>query len=224
MCLTYRYYAFIDLLGYKDLIDDDISSGEHKLKDKLTETFNSLNDVNEADISLKSISDSIFVSLNNDTLGFEYFLEILIKLQLSFLRNGLLIRGGITFDAHFENGKVTYSPALVNAYQLESNRAFFPRILIHEAVIEKLRNEGSLDQIISRNLIVSHADSFQVHFLNDQNWSECYDLLSNLANSQVNSLKKDPRVYAKHWYLYDYLRAFRPSAAPRKFQYLPSWN
>ncbi|HUW51454.1 MAG TPA: hypothetical protein VMV75_10625 [Sulfuricella sp.] len=221
---TYRYYAFIDLLGYKDLINQDIASGEHKLKEKLTNTFNLLNDVNEADISLKSISDSIFVSLNNDALGFEYFVNVLRKLQISFLNNGLLLRGGVTFDAHFENGKVTYSPALVNAYQLESQRAFFPRILIHEAVIEKLRNEGNLESAVSQKLIVSHAGSYQIHFLTPENWNLCYDLLRSLAKEQIHLIKRDPRIYAKHWYLYDYLRAFKPQGAHRIVKYLPSWE
>lgn len=221
---SYRYYAFIDLLGYKDLINQDIQSGKHNLKDKLNATFNSLNDVNEADISLRSISDSIFVSLNNDTLGFEFFFGVLQKLQFNFLKNGLLLRGGVTFDAHFEHGKVTYSPALVNAYQLESQSAFFPRILIHEAVIEKLRNEENLESAVSKKLIISHAGSYQIHFLTDENWKECYDLLKNLAKEQANLIKRDPKIYAKHWYLYDYLRAFKPQDVQRIVKYLPSWE
>ncbi len=221
---SYRYYAFIDLLGYKDLINQDIKSGKHNLKEKLTATFNSLNDVNEADISLKSISDSIFVSLNNDTLGFEFFFGVLQKLQFNFLKNGLLLRGGVTFDAHFENGKVTYSPALVNAYQLESQSAFFPRILIHEAVIEKLRNEGKLESAVSKKLIISHAGSYQIHFLTPENWKECYGLLKNLAKEQTLLIKRDPKIYAKHWYLYDYLRAFKPDNIQRITKFLPSWG
>jgi len=221
---NYRYYAFIDLLGYKDLISQDIKSGKHNLKEKLAATFNSLNDVNEADISLKSISDSIFVSLNNDTLGFEFFFGVLQKLQFNFLKNGLLLRGGVTFDAHFENGKVTYSPALVNAYQLESQSAFFPRILIHEAVIEKLRNEGKLESAVSKKFIISHAGSYQIHFLTPENWKECYGLLKNLAKEQALLIKQDPKIYAKHWYLYDYLRAFKPDDIHRITKFLPSWG
>lgn len=78
----YRYFAFVDLLGYKDLIEKDITSGQKTLRQRLTQSFDALNDVNEADVRLTAISDSIFVSLNNNGLGFSYFATVLQRLQV----------------------------------------------------------------------------------------------------------------------------------------------
>lgn len=220
--IGYRYFAFLDLLGYRELIERDLKTGQTDLKDKLTAAFDAMHDVNEADVGLKAISDSIFVSLNNTDFGFTFFAGVLQALQRSFLRNGLLLRGGVAFAAHFENSKVTYSPALVEAYKLESQRAFFPRILIHEGVIGKLRNENALQEVLDASAIVSHAGTYQIHFLNDGVWPDCYDQLRKLAKQDDKLLRLDPRIYAKHWYLQEYLAKFKPTGQ-RFRRYLPAW-
>jgi hypothetical protein len=219
----YRYFAFVDLLGYRDAIERDLLSGKADLKDRLTEAFDALKSINEADVGIKAISDSIFVSLNNTGLGFSYFASVLQSLQRTFLYNGLLLRGGVAFAAHFENSKVTYSPALVEAYRLESQRAFFPRILIHENVIEKLRNEDQFDAALRSNAIVSHAGNYQIHFLTRQTWGRCYQKLRELADKDARNIREDPRIYAKHWYLQEYVREFKASGS-RFRRYLPSWD
>jgi len=220
----YRYYAFVDLLGYRELIEADLKQGTTVLKEKLINSFACLNDVNEADVKIEAISDSIFVSLDNGGLGFGYFAEVLCKLQRSFMTNGLLLRGGVAFAPHFANGKVTYSPALVEAYRLESTRAFFPRILIHEAVIAKLRNEALLAALVANRVIVSHAGSYQIHLLADSGvWDQCFSRLKELARESDELLRNDPHVYAKHWYLQEYLAAYKP--AGRRFRrYLPAFE
>lgn len=220
----YRYYAFVDLLGYRQLIEEDLKLGQQELRKRLTASFDELNDVNEADLSLKAISDSIFVSLNNHGLGFSYIAKVLQRLQVSFLRHDLLVRGGVSYAEHFEHGKVTYSPALIEAYKLESSRAFFPRILVHEAVIEKLRNEKQLDQITdTEKLIVAHGGTYQIHFLTEGNWNDCYTRARGLAKANDRLIRSDPHVYAKHWYLQEYLFAYKPKGKIGR-RYLPGWG
>ena len=220
---NYRYYAFLDLLGYKELIGQDLLSRSTRLKDRLTSSFSALSDINETDVKYTAISDSVFVCLLNGGLGFLYFADVLRRLQLAFLKNGLLIRGGVAFDEHFENGKVTYSPALVSAYDVESRRAFFPRILLHQAVVEKLRNEGLFDQCIATGRIIRHAGSYQIHFVSDDNWLSCFDNAKNLSKEQCGIIESDPRVYSKYWYLQEYLMHCKPSGI-RRTRYLPAWG
>ena len=178
--------------------------------------------MNEADVSIQGISDSIFLTLNTDTLGFEFFVEVVRDLQLAFIKNGLLLRGGIAFNQHFQNGKVTYSPALVDAYELETKSAFFPRIVIHQAVIAKLGNEKKLEEVINKKLLINHAAIYQVHFINNENWNNLYTQLSSIAKNNMAMIECDPRVYAKHWYLQEYMENYRPKGS-RFRKYLPSW-
>ena len=220
--MSYRYFAFLDLLGYKELIKADLKSGIPDLRDRLTASFGSLGNVNEADVSIQGISDSIFLTLNTDTLGFEFFVEVVRNLQLEFIKNGLLLRGCISFNQHFQNGKVTYSPALVDAYELETKSAFFPRIVIHQAVIAKLGNENKLEEVINKKLLIKHASIYQVHLINNENWNNLYAQLSSIAKNNMAMIECDPRVYAKHWYLQEYMEKYRPKGS-RFRKYLPSW-
>ena len=221
--MSYRYFAFVDLLGYRVLIERDLRSGSSTLREKLTASFAALTHVNDADVKLRAISDSIFITLNNDALGFQYFAEVVRDLQIAFLKNGLLVRGGISFNEHFENGNVTYSPALIDAYRLESSGAFFPRVVIHDSVIEKLKNENELQKIIEAGLLVRHSKTFQTHIINSENWRDIYSYVKKISIDDKDVISMDPRVYAKHWYLETYLQAFRPKGE-RFFGYLDSWD
>ena len=95
--MSYRYFAFIDLLGYKELIARDLKNGTSELKDKLIASFAAINHLNEADIDIKAISDSIFLTLSNEDRGFSFFASVICQLQLAFLSNGLLLRGDISY-------------------------------------------------------------------------------------------------------------------------------
>lgn len=221
--MSYRYFAFLDLLGYKDLLTLDLTNGKSDLKEKLTRAFGSLGHINEADVTMKAISDSIFLTLNNEALGFDFFARTIQQLQVAFIQNGLLLRGGIAFNQHFENGKVTYSPALVDAYTIENKTAFFPRIVIHPAVIGKLENENGLESAKNEHLIVKHNEIYQIHFLNENNWVEIYELCKTLALESSTSIAADPRIYCKYWYIQEYLRSYKPQAQRFK-PYLKSWS
>ena len=221
--MTYRYFAFLDVLAYREQLKRDTQDGTTAFKDKLISAFASLSQVNESDVSISAISDSVFLTLQNESLGFSFFAKVVKDLQVAFIDRGLLLRGGISFNLHFENGKVTYSPALVDAHEMESKHAFFPRVVIHSAVIEKLQNEGGLDQIVGDGLIVQHAEKYHIHFIDDGNWETLRSGIAKIADSSRSAIDADPRIYAKHWYLQEYLAAFRPPKT-RFTRYLPSWK
>lgn len=221
--MSYRFFAFLDLLGYKELIKKDLNNGSTALRDKLTAAFGALGHINEADVTIKAISDSIFLTLNNDDQGFLFFASVIRDLQVAFINSGLLLRGGIAFNQHFENGKVTYSPALLDAHQLETQHAFFPRVVVHDSVVAKLRNEDKLDMILNAGLLVKHSSTYQIHFIHHDNWHSLFEGLKNIARSDYVAIEKDPRVFAKHWYLQEYLSAHRPKNHRFK-AYLSGWG
>lgn len=69
-------------------------------------------------------------------------IRILSWVAENALRIGLLIRGGLTFGQLFHENGVVFGKALVDAYELESRTAVYPRIVVSNSVIEKL---GPLD-------------------------------------------------------------------------------
>jgi hypothetical protein len=161
-----RLIAFIDILGFKDivrrsersprtlkLIYDSLSflkmrENGSKWDIQLIEIEEDAQKKNLAEFDISdrtfcsSFSDSIAVSVsyNEDNIN-ESFSTLVANLSLvgaRLMTSGVLFRGGITSgNIHAENG-IIFGQGLIDAYELESNTARFPRILISEKLLKKL--------------------------------------------------------------------------------------
>jgi hypothetical protein len=69
--------------------------------------------------------------------------EILDKIEeLMFTAQALFIRGAVVVgDLHFSENFV-YGKALVNAYQLESKLAIYPRVIVDKSALELIKGEN----------------------------------------------------------------------------------
>lgn len=222
----YVYFAFIDVLGYKSYLDEDISSNSLGFKDRLQSAFQVFNEVNGAQFPHKSISDSIFLHSNSED-PLEFF-KLLKKIFVSFIQKGILIRGGVSYNRHFENSNITYSLALTEAYQLESSAAIFPRILIHQSIIEKLRNQHQtggthLSAIVAEGLLLQEGKSTQLHVLDNGNWNEVYAGCSNIYKQNCVAVDGDNQLRLKHIWLQNYLFNFKPKGC-RKSKYISEFS
>lgn len=159
--------AFVDILGFKEIIKQSESDLE-KLKliyqaleflqrqEKVGKWNLDLIEV-EDDAQKKGISkfeiqsktsctcfsDSIVVSVKVDENNINEMTSTLIA-NLSYIgaqlmAEGIILRGGITIGKliHLENGLIM-GQALIEAYQLESNSAKYPRILVSKKLISNL--------------------------------------------------------------------------------------
>ncbi|MFM0240281.1 hypothetical protein [Paraburkholderia phytofirmans] len=131
---TNRVVAFIDILGFKELI----------LRDRESEVFAALKLAKESEagqfhnapkMRLTAFSDSIVISDEvGDGFGYVRLLHFTSYLVWQLLEMGVLTRGGIGHGRlHHENG-IVFGPALIEAYELESKQAIYPRILVPEGV------------------------------------------------------------------------------------------
>lgn len=218
----YLYFAFLDVIGYKSYLQNDISTNSLNFKDKLQDAFQVFNEINAAHFHHKSISDSIF--LNCTAENPIDFLKLLKKIFVSFAHKGILIRGGVSYNRHFENQNITYSLALTEAYNLESSEAIFPRILIHQSIIDKLRNDhvnGSniLPNIVAENLLLKDGGVTQLHVVDEDNWGDLYSACKKIyeESSVLVDARSDLRL--KHVWLQNYLFNFKPKGS-RKNRYI----
>lgn len=227
-----RYVAFIDILGFKSLVAQSACNSEtlnllnrvmNYLVDAQRENYR--RDMPNIGKEVSVFSDSVVISWDGTCPGAGFYTLLdMVFICNDLLFEGILVRGGITYGAliHDHDGARCFGPAMVAAYQLESQRAIYPRILIDPSVIEAdLRNPGSAnspDQELEYldHLIVGHPDSgeYDLDFLSqlsEFNSPEDYDhFIWKTREHIIFNLKSTcnmPSVHAKYEWLGQYFNA-----------------
>lgn len=140
MDVTSHYVAFIDILGFKGIVEQEKANQFDKgLLRKLHECHLNCSDLFKGyDIDLVQFSDSIVISKKFSIESFEQFSLAVSSYQVMLLGSGFLCRGGIALNKHYSSSGFIFSPALIEAYSVESEKAIYPRIVISEDLIEFL--------------------------------------------------------------------------------------
>jgi hypothetical protein len=137
---TERYCAFIDILGFRGLIDD-LERG----KATVGEIYNVLSAIHaqpnalrrqEADLRSQSISDAVALSAACNAAGLDAICTATEELSRRLLRSGYFARGGIAKGRLYHDQNTVFGPALVEAYRLESQVAKFPRIVVPRLIVQ----------------------------------------------------------------------------------------
>lgn len=88
------------------------------------------------DPQMTQFSDSIVISTSADLHGKFQLIMSLQQACTAMLMNGFLIRGGVTVGQMLHRGGLAYGPALTHAYDLESEVATHPRIILQNELSE----------------------------------------------------------------------------------------
>jgi len=217
--LTYVYAALLDVLGYRQRLDEDRQKGVLAFKDSLTSALLVLSNLNEADFSYQAISDTIIVTCSQRD-SFISFLEALRTIQLAFLDEGLFVRGGVSYAQHFKSGPITYSHAVARAYELESRTAIHPRIVVDHNIIEMFRSAGELTALAESGLLVDRNGVSFLNILQPNNWAKVYDAARDLYSQQAALLNRQESEFMKHAWFEEYIFS-SPIAYPNKPRYIP---
>lgn len=100
----------------------------------------------DAMATLVSFSDSVVFSSDN----LVYILGAANGLQRTLLEVGMLCRGAIAFGALHHSGSVVFGPALVRAYRVETTAAVYPRIIIDDSIVGRLK-PAVRDQLLEQD-------------------------------------------------------------------------
>lgn len=143
--LKQHFVAFLDLLGFKSMVQADSAAETDQYLSKLFRCHQSAGTIfgGNPNCQIIQFSDSIVVSTPYEADGFEWFAEKISEYQRFLLDEEILCRGGIAVDKHFSNGTFTFSAGLISAYKVESESARYPRIVVSEEVIQLLYPEES---------------------------------------------------------------------------------
>lgn len=140
-----RYVAFLDILNFSKLVEDEANLG--LLYDKL-DAANKFPDVTKVAqergydllgrfhiLESTVISDSIVVSVSvNEPDGLKLLIQHVAALWEAFISDQIMLRGGITRGKAIHKNKIVLGPAVVKAHSLESV-ACYPRVIIDECLM-----------------------------------------------------------------------------------------
>lgn len=156
---------FIDILGFKDLVNQSVNNDE--ICNRIHTTLMGFKDLEkpeswtselvevEEDAQKKGLdgfvisnktkctcfSDSIVVSIRiEDDLNeaFSTLIANLSRIGAQLLCDGILIRGGIDLAEVYHNDGIVFGKGLISSYELETNAAKYPRIIISKKLISEL--------------------------------------------------------------------------------------
>lgn len=159
-----RIVLFIDILGFKDLLNDTVDKEGNEIQsgiDKVTEAYDSIRDVWDLDKvdskhkflkrtskqtkRITIFSDCIVISFSAKEKSEIFYTLLEVKwMILRLIYKGILCRGAITYGKLVHTDKFLFGPALVEAYILESKAANYPRVILDRSIIE-LAGEARVD-------------------------------------------------------------------------------
>jgi hypothetical protein len=135
------YCAFVDILAFSDVIAR-LENGTiqfQTLRNLLARVHNPMmadqHLFHYTDFRAQSISDAVAISTECTRDALSQLLFSLQQLELDLLAEGFFVRGAIVKDSLYHDDNMVFGPALIRAYQIESQVARFPRIMITREVM-----------------------------------------------------------------------------------------
>jgi hypothetical protein len=166
-----RFCAFIDILGFRDLVVrlEKDSGAVEALRDSLKEVHNpkiaGLADPSRVDYRTQSISDAVAISTTATPEGLLMIFGSLTVLTESLLAEGYFLRGAIVRGRLYHDDSTIFGEALIRAYDLETRVARFPRIMVSSEVIRLLGTSHRLFGACNNSVIMSNDGPLHLHTL-----------------------------------------------------------
>lgn len=134
--LDYFIVAFVDILGFSNMVKSDCENKSDSIK-----YFEVLREINKetqkiGDCNITQFSDSVIFSLPLSQDNYIKMIEILAEYQRKLLYHNIICRGAVAYGKHYKEDDFMFSQALIEAYQLESKDAIYPRIIISKNLLE----------------------------------------------------------------------------------------
>ncbi len=131
-----RIVAFIDVLGFSNIVYSDNTDSLHKYFNFVLTSFKRAAHKHSFDYYL--ISDSIVVSAKDTQVNLKAMTKMLCILQSHLFTHGILVRGAISYGQLYQNktNNILVGSGLINAFNLEK-KAIYPRIILDRRFVKK---------------------------------------------------------------------------------------
>jgi hypothetical protein len=136
-----RYCAFLDILGFSDLIGNIGKDGFsfEVVRDLLRKIHqpSKFDTAGTADFRATTISDAIALSSSFSANGLAVLVDTICRLVLGALEEGYFMRGGLCRGLLYHDDEMAFGEAFIKAYRLESSVARYPRIMVTKQVYDE---------------------------------------------------------------------------------------
>ncbi len=166
-----RIVLFLDILGFKKIVEDTLQktkkSDEEEIIEKTSFLIETINEMTEtAQINPKEtskvvtqFSDSIVISFNaDDQKEIPKLFFNLQRLIAKLIAREILCRGAISYGPLYHKDNLIFGPAMVDAYETESQAAIYPRVILDKSVLEIMKNNYTFENTHSYRRIIFDAD------------------------------------------------------------------
>jgi hypothetical protein len=212
MSYVTRYCAFVDILGFRGLIAE-LNSGRttyEAIRSALQKIHKPLPDelglFEGSDFRAQSISDAVCVSSAENDMGLLHMLYSLTSLSFELLCLGYFVRGAIVLGKLYHDDEMVFGDALVRAYELETNVARFPRIIIPREIVGRAMNLSKERQQLAADFISQGSDGpFYLHVLAGMerkvDAAKAADMIQRRFNESVDNPRHFEKVkwFAEYW-------------------------
>lgn len=131
-----RAVAFLDILGFKEIISDAKRIAEvHDLQKNIRDRAANMPNLGKG-LQLTFFSDCIVFSAPiGDGSGANVVSTYSGFIQQLLLSREFLIRGAIAVGDLHHDGPILFGPAMIDAYKQESRGTYYPRVVVSDAVV-----------------------------------------------------------------------------------------
>ncbi|WP_137897705.1 hypothetical protein [Sphingomonas sp. 2SG] len=184
-----RYLAFVDVLGFAELVAQSETSSE--IVTRLSRTLLRLSErassarSEELHIEATSFSDTVVISAPATSDALYRMFEITEELSFELLSANMLLRGAIVRGAVLHTSEFVFGPALISAYRLETGTSFHPRIMLEPSVYVDTKAEGESERFSPFVVL----DNYDVPYLNPFARWQTLDSFEPLALGQLVQLQ-----------------------------------
>lgn len=217
-----RLVLFLDVLGFKNLIDNSVQDND--VFDNIYQAVYEIHTYENKSGKISSrevttFSDSIVISYPiHDSVLRRVFQEIR-DLVLILLKYGFICRGGVGIGQLYHKDSVVFGPAMIKAYELESQHAKVPRVIISNDDINKYNlNRSELELKIDDDGF-TYFDIYNFYY--SESGQMMYisqfikDKLEKIISANINNPNQDVRK--KYIWLYEKLIG----GLKKKIYYIP---
>lgn len=151
--ISLSYVAFIDILGFSEMVTADCDSADpgSKFLPRLKKTIHkALAEAKDVNADINQFSDSIIVSapFSPKRESLEEFVLLSGKLQSLLFLHGVICRGEIAHGRHYHDETILFSRALIDAYAIESSVSRNPRIVVSRETTSLVLVDQALPKLL----------------------------------------------------------------------------